>query len=139
MSIFSRFCVAASLVLGLAACAGLNLGQSSPRPAAYLVFFQPGSADLDQDARAVVSRAARDAAAVRPSVVRITGYTDKAGKASDNLTLAERRTQTVAETLLADGVSLDRIRREPVGEAVATDVGLDATQDRRVEITFADQ
>lgn len=123
---------------GLAACGGMNFGQGTP-PAAYLVFFEPGSTDLGPDARAVVARAARDAAAVRPTIVRITGYTDKAGTTTENLTLSERRTQAVAETLLADGVPLDKIRRQPLGEAVATDTGLDATQDRRVEITFADQ
>ena len=123
---------------GLAACGGMNFGQGTP-PAAYLVFFEPGSVELGADARAVVARAARDAAAVRPTVVRITGYADKAGTVSDNLTLSERRTQAVAATLLADGVPLDKIRRQPLGDALATNTGLDATQDRRVEITFADR
>ena len=128
-----------SALAGLAACTGMEFGRQAPPPAAYVVFFERGSDELGPEARAVVARAARDAASFRPNVVRISGYTDRVGNFDDNFKLAERRTQTVAETLLADGVAMDRIRREPIGQAVASTIAMDAAQDRRVEITFAEK
>ncbi|MFN4089541.1 MAG: OmpA family protein [Alphaproteobacteria bacterium] len=123
----------------LSACAAIEGMTQAPKTAAYIVFFDRGSADLGTDAGAVVDRAARDAASARPAVVRVSGYTDRVGSFDQNFRLAEQRTVTVEERLVARGVPAERIRREPIGQAVASTVGTESAQDRRVEITFADE
>src|SRR3546814_11371640 len=110
-----------------------------PVTGGYFVFFEDRSAELTPDARAVVARVADDAAAVRPAVVRVTGYTRRAGATAETFRLAERRTNAVAEALAAGGVPPEQIRREPVGQAVASTIEPSRRGDRRVEIVFADR
>src|SRR3546814_1278533 len=70
---FTRVVLVAS-VAGLAACTAMEQ-KPTPVTGGYFVFFEDRSAELTPDARAVVARVADDAAAVRPAVVRVTGYT----------------------------------------------------------------
>jgi len=120
------------LVLGaMAACA--SPPPISPQYPAYVVFFTPFSADLDDAAVSVIadaSRAAQDPAGRR---VVVAGYADRIGTAATNrtlTTLTTLRAQVVADGLVARGVDRRRILLQPKG-TVGGDPGVES---RRVTI-----
>ena len=90
----------------LSACSG-------PR---YVVFFQERSAQLDGQAQNVVARAAARASNNPTSSVKVIGYTDSAGSPPADVALSQKRAQTVADALVANGVSKDRLMREGRGQ-----------------------
>ena len=86
---------------------------SGPR---YVVFFQERSAQLDGQAQNVVSRAAARANNNPTSSVKVVGYTDSAGSPPADVALSQKRAQTVADALVANGVGKDRLMREGHGQ-----------------------
>jgi OOP family OmpA-OmpF porin len=69
----------------------------------------------------------------------LAGHTDRSGRMSYNMGLAERRNASVADYLSGQGVPADRISGEAFGEAeprVATADGVRELQNRRVEVTY---
>jgi OmpA-OmpF porin, OOP family len=100
----------------------------------YLVFFEPGSDQLDPDAMNVITRAVWAARVAEPRAIAVTGYADPSGEAGANLALSQRRAQAVAEALRQAGVAAaSEIRSEARGATV----GATGQRARRVEITFA--
>ncbi len=128
-----------SLLLALAAAAcqsrspgGAGAGQARLR-SLPVVFFTDDSAAMGPEARAVVAEAAERARA-RPGVpVSVRGFTAPEGNPSPAFSraLAETRAQAVADALVANGVSQDRVRVEPRG---ATSFEMMPVESRRVEI-----
>lgn len=113
----------------------------APRaPAAYkefIVYFPFDDALLTQQAMQVVHDAARYAARFPGGRVTIVGYTDAAGSEGYNQTLSEHRSQSVRETLMAEGLDEDSIDMAWKGKhdlAVQTPDGVRQAANRRVTI-----
>lgn len=81
----------------------------------YVVFFEEGSAQLDQQAQSVISGAAARANRNPVSSVMVIGYTDSAGSPPADVALSQQRAQTVADALAAHGVAVNRLVREGRG------------------------
>jgi outer membrane protein OmpA-like peptidoglycan-associated protein len=112
----------------MAACSPLP--PITPDAPAYVVFFTPFSADLDDGARSVLVDASRAAQAAPGRRVVVSGYADRIGAPATNQTLTKLRAQIVADGLVADGVARDRIALRPKG-AIGGDPGVES---RRVMI-----
>jgi outer membrane protein OmpA-like peptidoglycan-associated protein len=100
----------------------------------YLVFFAPGSDQLDPDAMNVITRAVWGARIAEPGAIVVTGYADPSGEASANQALSQRRAQAVAEALRAAGV-VAAGQIQAVGRGAP--VGIAGQRARRVEIIFS--
>jgi len=92
-------------------CAGLSPGDPSRQE--FTVYFDVGSAQLDEAARAVVQRAARQATATFRSEICLIGRASPTGSPQANQRLAQQRIQAVANALVQRGV-----RRETLGSLV---------------------
>jgi outer membrane protein OmpA-like peptidoglycan-associated protein len=101
-----------------------------PNNSPYVVFFQERSAELDAPARSLIAEVAQRANADPTAPVTVIGYTDSAGSPQADISLSQRRAQTVADALAADGVPASRLVRQGRGPT-GTDPGLAS---RRVEI-----
>ena len=98
-------------------------------PPVTVVFFVEWSGALD-DAAAGIVRQAAEAALKQPGKrLVVTGYADRKGGKQADLYLSELRAQMVTDTLVADGVPLNRIRMVAAGAMPVTGV-----IGRRVEI-----
>jgi OmpA-OmpF porin, OOP family len=91
-----------------------------PRPGLDLyINFELDSAELTQDARtklAEFAEALKDGRLASRSFV-VEGFTDATGTAAYNLTLSERRAQSVTDFLVANGVEPSRIRAVGKGQS----------------------
>lgn len=95
------------------------------------VYFDTGSAALDEDSRATVAKAARTLAAGLAARVALSGYVDASGSAAANAELAKQRAQAVRDALLAAGVPADAVELRKPQQITA---GGGADEARRVEI-----
>ncbi|HQT47834.1 MAG TPA: OmpA family protein [Acidocella sp.] len=122
------------LLCALAGCAYIPIFGRSPTPETP-VFFKQRSARLDQPALHAIQTAARYAAAQPGAPVSITGAADSSGDTAANAALSAQRAQAVAETLVADGVAVQRIHIHAIGTASAPEPqGVPAQYARRVLI-----
>ncbi|MGL5727509.1 MAG: OmpA family protein, partial [Plesiomonas sp.] len=74
------------------------------------------------------------------TLVNVVGYTDSTGKRAYNMQLSERRAQSVASSLITQGVSGARLRTYGAGpdSPVASNSSESGrAQNRRVEITLS--
>jgi outer membrane protein OmpA-like peptidoglycan-associated protein len=117
------FCI---VLLTASACSMLE-----PAAPKYVVFFTPGSSQLDGPARHAIADAAARAAANPAAPVNVIGYADSVGTPQDDVLLSQQRSQAVADALVADGVAANRLVRLGRGRS-GGDAGLES---RRVEIT----
>jgi type IV pilus biogenesis protein CpaD/CtpE len=116
------------VLASVAAC--VSTTPVSPEFPAYVVFFTPFSADLDDGAKSVIADASRAAQAAASRRVVVAGYADRIGTPATNHTLTQLRAQVVADGLVADGVDRRRIVLQPKG-SVGGDPGVES---RRVMI-----
>jgi len=88
------------------------------KPAAreFVVYFDWDRSDLTAEARSVVTQAATYAKSGAATRVLIVGYTDTSGSAAYNLGLSNRRSRTVADALVAQGVNGGVIALDGKGE-----------------------
>jgi outer membrane protein OmpA-like peptidoglycan-associated protein len=119
------------MAVGLAGC---NTWWSQT-PSDYPVFFSPGSAALNETAKAVIQVAADYAKQHTRQGVVVNGYTDLSGSAAANAALSSERAKAVTEQLVTDGVARARIRYNANGPSGAL---LSGQADRRVDITIGD-
>jgi outer membrane protein OmpA-like peptidoglycan-associated protein len=106
------------------------------------VLFDTGSATLKPGADVSLDRLASYLRAHPQTRIIVEGYTDSRGSEEYNEALSQRRAQSVANALMARGVSPDSVRAVGRGEAypVATnDTQAGRQQNRRVEIVFSDE
>jgi OOP family OmpA-OmpF porin len=105
----------------LAACAD----QGSPPVAAaapemagawYQVFFDTDKADLSPRGQLIVSKVAEVVTNNDNVRVTVIGRTDRAGTATANMALSERRAELVRDALIAAGVPSARIDTSWLGE-----------------------
>jgi len=102
--------VAAAPAAAAVQCAALP---NDPSRQEFIVFFDVGSARLDEAARAVVQRAARQATATFAREICLIGRTSPTGSPQANQRLAQQRIQAVQNALVQRGV-----RRETIGSSV---------------------
>ncbi|EPY00775.1 OmpA family protein [Magnetospirillum fulvum] len=106
-------------------------------PSSFIVFFDFDQSSLMEDSRRIIATASRAIAATKGAKVKVVGYTDSAGSESYNLALSLRRSKAVEQELVADGIPLDAIRVEGLGESdplLATPDGVREPQNRRATI-----
>jgi outer membrane protein OmpA-like peptidoglycan-associated protein len=106
---------------------------SSPNGGKYSVRFQPFSADLDPQARAVVHSAAAFANAHPLMPLSIAGYATPLNP-GDIETLRQERVQTVQRTLIQEGVGAERI--EVLGTGLLYPDGVPDLPKGRVDIAI---
>jgi cytochrome c oxidase subunit 2 len=123
---------ALGLILAMAGCAELHLGTPAGQGQKYVIFFQPWSANLDDQGQAAVKAAAASALDHSTVAVTVAGYASPIGSTQANADLAKTRAQVVADALVSNGVPANRIKRKALGE---TDYTLDPIESRRVEIS----
>jgi outer membrane protein OmpA-like peptidoglycan-associated protein len=82
-----------------------------------VVNFASGSADIPNDAKPVLTKAA-SAIQVLPATVRleVAGHTDSTGTPEANMLLSRQRGQAVADFLVAAGVPRERIYAQGYGD-----------------------
>ena len=110
-----------------------------PAPAArqFVVYFDWDRSDLTAEARSVVTQASNYAKSGRPTRILIVGHTDTSGSAAYNVGLSNRRSRTVADAMVANGVNGGVISLEGKGEtqlARATADGVREPLNRRATI-----
>jgi cytochrome c oxidase subunit 2 len=101
-----------------------------------VVFFQSWSAKLDDPALRAVQAAADWAKQHPQEKLVVIGYASTVGTAQANQDLSRLRAQIVSDTLVADGVPVERIRRRALGPV---DYTLDPQETRRVEIALGEE
>ena len=120
---------------------GLRVEASAPPPATGVQFqvqFAFGSADLTNDARAVLNElgTALNSDQLTPFRFRITGHTDAVGENRFNLSLSEQRAKAVQDYLTANfGINQSRLESVGLGESMLlVPSNPSADENRRVEI-----
>jgi hypothetical protein len=117
-----------TLLLAVSSCA--IIAPPATRQPGYVVFFDAHSAVLDSAGNGVVASAAAAAKAAPHAAVTVYGYADSKGNVSADMALSVLRAKAVADTLVADGVPIERIVRQGRGQT-HEDPGIAS---RRVEI-----
>lgn len=127
--------IAAGMLAALGACA---TPPATPLPPAVPVFFQSWSASLDDHALSAIQTAAKGAAADPTAKVIVTGAADTTGSEAANRYISKTRAQVVADQLVADGVSSERLVIHGVGMVQApAQNGSTAQYSRRVLIQLS--
>jgi outer membrane protein OmpA-like peptidoglycan-associated protein len=105
----------------------------------FLVFFDWDKADLNNSSQPTIDEIAKTINSGRPATIRLAGHADKSGPDPYNMSLSEKRVQTVMNALSQKGIRKDQVRVEYFGESrplVPTADGVREAQNRRVEVTF---
>lgn len=131
--------VAMILVLGLAGCTALNTGRARivKSPAHCVdqtvqIYFEPFSAEVTKEGRAVLSAAAAESRPCKVTAVDVLGLSDSiGGNADTNLELSKRRAQAVTGALAAVGLPAAEFKISAAGDAGATTRGGQAKPLRR--------
>jgi outer membrane protein OmpA-like peptidoglycan-associated protein len=111
----------------------------APKPKEFLVFFDFDSAKLTPEGLGIVKSAAESAKAGGSSRIVLTGHADRAGPATYNVGLSQRRADAVKAELVRQGLSAAEISTQAKGETeplVPTADGVPEPQNRRVEIVI---
>jgi peptidoglycan-associated lipoprotein len=124
------------LTLTLGGCQTPHSGQIVRAPAAcqdqaVQIYFEPDSADVTPEGRAVLAAAA---ASAKPCVVKkvsVMGLADAAGDPAASLELSKRRAQSVTAALAATGLPAAEFDLTAAGQAGAVNARGDARPLRR--------
>jgi outer membrane protein OmpA-like peptidoglycan-associated protein len=106
-------------------------------PTLGAVHFATDSADLTPDDQATLTQAAGYLKAHPEAHLRLEGFTDSTGTDPHNLTLSQRRSQSVAAFLKGQGVDGSRLTGEGFGPQNPVDTNATANgkaDNRRVEL-----
>lgn len=95
------------------------------------VYFAVGSATLNAEDQAVVSKTVEALAAHAEAIVLLSGFHDESGDPAKNAELAKQRALAVRDALVAGGVAVDRVKLRKPESTVGTG---SAEEGRRVEI-----
>ena len=108
-----------------------------PADREFVVYFDWDRSDLTAEASSVVAQAANYAKSGRPTRILVVGHADTSGSAAYNIGLSNRRSRTVADALVAQGVNGGAISLDGKGEtalARATADGVREPLNRRATI-----
>ncbi len=101
------------------------------------IYFETGSADLSDPAKAIVAETARTVGNCQVGELQLVGLSDPAGAPAANVELSNRRAQTVLDAFVAQGVNIPRFHIVAAGERGATGAsGVVEPIRRRVEATL---
>ena len=100
------------------------------------VFFATGSDNLDADARRELDAISAANTGCDFLQIQVTGYAHSVGSNLANLGLSDRRADAVVAGLVDRGVTADRIKIVPLGEATTADDGNADAFERRVVVTM---
>jgi peptidoglycan-associated lipoprotein len=115
------------------------LGPSSPTAAQRVIYFDFDSSDIRNEYVDVIAAHGRFLASNATVRVRLEGHTDERGSREYNITLGERRSQTVKRALMLQGVQEAQIATVSFGEERPAAAGSDEnawSKNRRVEIVY---
>ena len=142
MRSFSITVIAAAVVLSACATVDNARGRLVRAPATCTdqtveVYFEPDSADLTREGRAVIDAAAAQARSCRVGAVEVLGLSDATGASQANLELSRKRAGAVSQALAAAGLPPAEFRVGAAGDAGAmTGDGRLAPLRRRVDVTL---
>jgi OmpA-OmpF porin, OOP family len=97
----------------------------------FLVYFDEFSANLSDEAKAVIADAAKRARESGAKAIVVEARASATGKPETNKYLAQTRSSIVADQLEEDGVARTTIRQEPIGQTGSSDP---TVYNRRVDI-----
>ena len=103
----------------------------------FVVYFELNSAEVTDQAQAVIANTADLVGDCDPTRVTVTGHTDRSGAADYNQKLSERRARVVREGLIREGIMASMITVRASGErelAVDTPDGVREPLNRRSEV-----
>jgi len=111
------------VALGLSACGTITSGRdrivrAQPRcvDQTVQIYFEPESADVTKEGRAVLSAAAAQSKPCRVTGVDVLGLADNTGGPSANLDLSKRRAQSVTAALTAAGLPAGEFKVSAAGQ-----------------------
>lgn len=130
--------------LAVAGCATVrNARDRIVKPQAHCVdltvqvYFEPDSAEVTSDGRAVLRAAAGQAKGCKVASVSVLGLADAAGAPAANLELSRRRADAVAQALAATGLPAAEFDKAAIGQAGATTPSGDTRPlRRRADVTL---
>ncbi len=134
ISILWKFC---RLIVFLPAFAAATAAGAQTTTAAkgevprFLVYFDEFSANLSDEAKAVIADAAKRARESGAKAIVVQARASGTGKPETNTYLAQTRSSIVADQLEEDGVARTMIRQEPIGQTGSSDP---TVYNRRVDI-----
>jgi outer membrane protein OmpA-like peptidoglycan-associated protein len=113
---------------GLAGCAAMPTGRARIVKAAppcadqtVQIYFEPSSAEVTKQARAVLAAAAAESRPCKVTSVDVLGLADNVGGGPDtNLDLSKRRAESVTRALTAIGLPAATFKLNAMGEAGST-------------------
>ena len=129
-------CAVAMAALSLSACTTVKTRDQIVRATrcadqTVQIYFEPDSAEVTKEGRAVLNLAANDSKACKVSGVDVLGLADAAGAPGANLELSKRRAQAVTEALTAAGLPAAEFKLAAAGSAEAINSKGDARPLRR--------
>jgi OmpA-OmpF porin, OOP family len=124
------------LLLSVAAAATAASGQTAPNTGKtdtprFLVYFDEFSANLSNEAKAVIADAAKRAREAGAKAIVVQARASATGKPETNKYLAQTRSSIVTDQLEEDGIARTMIRQEPIGQTGSSDP---TVYNRRVDI-----
>lgn len=131
--------------MALAACSTTTGGERAKivKPVAACddvtvqIYFEPFSADVTDEGRAVLAQAASQAKSCRVEDVKVVGLADAVGAPQDNLELSKQRVAAVTKALVANGLPSGKFEVAAVGQQGATTAGGDSRPlRRRADVTI---
>ncbi|MDP3174645.1 MAG: OmpA family protein [Phenylobacterium sp.] len=124
-----------ALAIGLAGCATkeVRLVKQTPRcvDQTLEIYFEPDSAEVTPEGKAIVSQAATVAAGCAVDKVEVLGLADSVGAPEANLDLSKRRAQSVTAALADAGLPAAEFALAAAGQDGAVTASGDAQPLRR--------
>ncbi len=116
-------------------------GTANPEqaPVSYMVFFPLGSTQLGPDDQSAIAQAAQVYKTRQTAKISVTGYADTVGSPALNMTLSQRRADSVKTMLVQAGVPPTAITTAASGDSgllVATGAQANEPRNRRVAIVI---
>jgi outer membrane protein OmpA-like peptidoglycan-associated protein len=105
----------------------------------YLVYFPLGSADVDDDGKMLVNKAADAVKSGFTGKIEVVGHADQVGPSKVNMSLSQKRADEIKRLLEQAGVPEDKIETVGRGDTapkVAASAGAPEAGNRRAEINF---
>lgn len=115
------------LFFALAACAAVPAEACDTGP--FRIYYDPGSARLSEPDRVLLDEMKQ--MALEDGFIRLSGHTDTAGPAEENLRLARLRVETARAFLIGLGMPPGRILTESFGESRSITALDDSSPSRR--------
>lgn len=129
------FSIATVLAVQAAGCASLAPRLAARAPVCgdmrVQIYFEPDSAEVTEEGRAVISAAASQAKTCKVDRVTVLGLADAAGAPQANLELSQRRAAAVTRTLTAQGLPAAQFDETAAGQAGAVTAAGDIRPLRR--------